>query len=338
MIPQRALLTALVLFGGLLSAPLPLLAIQPSSPAIPAPSMATLVQSSQVPYLGEMIVNHRTRLRVWHGAGDRRRQEVLSPAAMMGELIVDNGRTRWHYSPRTQDVDVSPSSLSLRRPDTSERLLSSNFRLIAIGQETVAGRPTRIVELRSIYPARGSQRLWLDTATGLPLRIERRDPEGHLVESSEFTSIQVPAKLKSETFEFVVPSRAKVTTNVQVIASGRSLPELKTRLPFPVKMPTYLPPGFEVLDVHVIETKGVRSLHWRLSDGLDMLSLFQTNREHFAPRPALAEAFSSGLTQGYLVTHGDHRMLCWKTRAGAFTLIGDLGKAELDQIAASTAP
>lgn len=327
---HRALLAALTLFG-VLSDPLLVR-------ATPAPSIATLVQSSQVPYLGEMVVNRQTRLRVWHGAGDRRRQEVLSPSAMMGELIVDNGRTRWHYSPRTQDVDVSPSSLSLRRAEISERLLSSNFRLTYVGQASIAGRPTRIVELHSIYPARDSQRLWLDTATGLPLRVERRDPEGSLVETSAFTSIQVPAKLSAETFEFVIPPRAKVTTNVQVIASGRSLPELKADLPFPVKMPTYLPPGFEVLDVHVIETRGVRSLHWRLSDGLDMLSLFQTNRENLAPKPALAEAFSSGRTQGYLITHGDHRMLCWKTREGAFTLIGDLGQAELDQIAASTAP
>lgn len=302
------------------------------------PGFSALVRSRQLPYIGELVINGRTVVRVTHGVGDRLRQEILSPPGMAGELILDNGRTRWHYSPRTSLVDISPSVVSARQQALSERLMARNFKLIVLKKALIAGRPTTVVEVHPLFAGRDSQRLWLDQATQLPLRVERLSPQGQLRESSEFRRIEVPATPSLSAFEFELPPHAKVSTSVQLVASGRTLGDLKAKTSFPIKMPSYLPQGFEVLDVHLIETKGVRSIHWRLSDGLDMLSLFQTDREHEYPQPRSARALDLKQARGYMLEHGAHRMLCWVTEAGAFTLIGDLSLDDLKRIATSTIP
>lgn len=329
MIPRLLLLSAL-------ATSLPLGPI-PAALAAPA-TFESLVESNQLPYIGELVVNGKTVLRVTHGPGDRRRQEVMAPAGMRGEVIVDNGKTRWHHSPRTSQVDIAPSELSYKRPALSARLLERNFRLRVLRKESVAGRPTTVVDVLPRHVGRPSQRLWMDEATGLPLRVERHSPQGGMISSSEFRSIQVPAKLPADAFEFALPAHARVSSSVQMIATGSTLADLKTPMPFPIKMPTYLPPGFEVITVHLFENNGVRSIHWRLSDGLYMLSLFQTDREHRAQRPAGAHTVTIADAQGFIVGQGAHHMLCWDTPEGAFSLIGDLTESELTRIAASTTP
>lgn len=328
MIPRVLLLGALVSSASL---PMPAVAAAP-------PTFATLVHSSQLPYVGELVVNGQTVLKVTHGPGDRRRHEVLAPAGMRGEVVVDNGRTRWHLSPRTHRVDITPSELSYRRPDVTERLLARNFRLKVLRHERVAGRSTYVVDVQPLHAGRPSQRFWMDEATGLPLRVERRTPRGALLSKSEFRTIHVPAELPPDAFEFAVPTRARVGSSVQMIATGSTLAEIKTPTPFPVKMPTYLPAGFEVVTVHLFENRGIRSIHWRLSDGLDTLSLFQTDREHRAQRPPGAHAVAIASAEGFVVGQGPHRMVCWDTPEGAFSLVGDLTEQELTRIAASTAP
>lgn len=310
-----------------------------AAPAAAEPvTLARLVRARQVPYQGELVVNGKTVIRVSHGTGDRLRHEVLSPPTLVGELIVDNGRTRWHYSPRNQRVDVGPSSASPLSLDASERLLARNFRLVASGSRTIAGRATVLAELvpaRSRLPVR---RLWLDVATGLPLRTERLDRLGKVSEVSEFRQLRAPATVPPETFEFMVPAQARVTNTVQLVASGRSLAELQGQLPFTARLPGYLPEGFELMDVHLIETRGVQSLHLRLSDGLDILSLFQAGRVHQAMRPEAARSVQIGRTEGFLTQHGGHPMLCWATPDGAFTLMGDLDQGQLIKIGASLSP
>jgi outer membrane lipoprotein-sorting protein len=310
-----------------------------SPPALAQPTFAELARAGQLPYRGELVINGRTIVRVSHGGPGLQRQEVLAPPDLAGELVVDNGQTRWHYSPRTMRVDLAPSSYGLRRPEHNQHLLERNFHLVVIRSEPVAGRPATEIELRPRYAGRNSQRLWIDAATGLPLKVQRLSPRGVVLETSEFRHLEPHATIGRSEFEFALPPRARVTSSVQVLAMGRSLADLHMPVPFPIRMPGYLPAGFDVMDVQIFERGGVRSVHWRLSDGLDMLSLFQTAREHEAPRPAGAQVVTlPHVATGFMVDHGPERMLCWQTGAGSFSLVGDLGPDELERIADSTSP
>jgi sigma-E factor negative regulatory protein RseB len=308
-----------------------------SWPAVAAePSLEALVQSSNIPYEGLLVINGRTIVRVLHGAGDRRRQEFVAPPRMKGDLIVDNGMTLWHFSPRTQKVELSPTRQWAERVPDRLRLLTRNYRMKLLGSEKVAGRPAYVVDLQSTHPNRPSQRLWLDQTHAVPLRIERRGVGGILLERSEFSEIAFPEAVDSSQFQLALPHNAAVTTSVKVLASGRKLADLREPLPFPARLPDYLPGGFEALDVHLFESKGVKSLHCRLSDGLTTLSLFMTDKAH---HPDLADARAVDLApnrKAHVLEQSGRRMLCWSGDRTGYAMIGELSADELLKVARSS--
>jgi sigma-E factor negative regulatory protein RseB len=300
------------------------------------PSLDALVRSSSVPYEGTMVINGRTVVKVVHGPGDRKRQEIVSPLRMKGDLIVDNGKTLWHFSPRTQKVDLSPTRQWGDRIADRLRLLTQNYRMKVMGREKVAGRPTHVVELQSTHANRGSQRLWLDHDHAVPLRIERRSAQGRLLERTEFSEIAFPDGVSSEHFRLELPDNVAVTTSVRLLASGRTADELGDLIPFPVQMPAYLPPGYELLDVHLFEAKGVKSLHWRLSDGLTTLSLFMTNKDHHPELRTAREIDLAPKQKAHLLEHPGRKTLCWKDERLGYAMVGELTEDELVKIARST--
>lgn len=300
------------------------------------PSFEALVRSSSVPYRGTLVINGATVVRVTHGAGDRKRQEIVEPLKLKGDLIVDNGKTLWHFSPRTHRIDLSPTRQWGERISERLRLLTRNYRLKLKGRDAVAGRPVHVVDLVSNHPNRGWQRLWLDQDHAVPLRVERHAPNGRLLERTEFREIDFPERLDPGEFHMELPNNAAVTTSVKLLASGRTLSEVRDQIPFEVRLPGFVPPGFEVLDLHLFESRGVKSLHWRLTDGLTTLSLFLTEREHHPEPPGARVVELVPGNRGLLLEQPDRRMLCWSDSALGYVIVGELTEGELIRVARST--
>lgn len=301
-----------------------------------APSMEALVRSSNVPFQGTLVINGQTVVKVVHGSGDRRRQEILSPLRMKGDLIVDNGKTLWHFSPRTQKVDLSPTRQWGDRVADRLRLLTQNYRMNVVGSEKVAGRTVHVVDLQPTHANRGSQRLWLDQVHAVPLRIERRSAKGTVLERTEFREISFLDQVDPELFLLELPQNVAVTTSVRLLASGRTLGDLGDQVPFAVTLPAYLPVGFEGLDIQLFESKGVKSLHWRLTDGLTTLSLFMTDKNHQPELPSARTVELAPKQKAHLLEHPGRRTLCWTAQRASYAMVGDLTEAELLKIARST--
>lgn len=319
-----------LIFGGILVGSL-------SFPAMAvAPSLEALVSAGNVPYEGTLVINGDTVVRVVHGPGDLKRQEIVAPLRLKGDLIVDNGKTLWHFSPRTQKVDLSPTRQWGERTSERLRLLTQNYRMKVLGRERVAGRAVHIVELQSAHANRGSQRLWLDQVHAVPLRMERRSAKGRLLERNEFREIVFPDRVDPAHFLLELPPNVAVTTSVRFLASGRTLADLRDQLPFSVRLPAYLPGGFEVLDLHLFESKGVKSLHWRLSDGLSTLSLFLTDKAHHPELPASRAIDLAPGRKAHLVEHPGRRTLCWMDARLGYAMVGELAEDELIKVARST--
>ncbi|MNK87404.1 Sigma-E factor regulatory protein RseB precursor [compost metagenome] len=301
-----------------------------------SPSMEALVRSSNVPFQGTLVINGQTVVKVVHGAGDRRRQEILAPMRMKGDLIVDNGKTLWHFSPRTQKVDLSPTRQWGDRVADRIRLLTQNYRMNVLGREKVAGRAVHVVELLPTHGSRSSQRLWLDQMHAVPLRLERLSPQGKLLERTEFRDIDFLDQVDPELFLLELPQNVAVTTSVRLLAAGRTLGDLGDQVPFAVKLPSYLPRGFEGMDVQLFESKGVKSLHWRLSDGLTTLSLFMTGKDHQPVMPSSRTIDLAPKQKAHLLEHPGRRTLCWTADRVSYAMVGDLNEDELLKIARST--
>lgn len=109
----------------------------------------------------------------------------------------------------------------------------------------VAGRPTQVIEIRAEDAWRYSYRLWLDTETGLPLKVITLDERGFAVEQFMFTQIEI-TPVKSE---------------------GR-VP--KRRVPPALKSPFKEVKGFRV----IASESRAGSAHYLFSDGLSSVSLY----------------------------------------------------------------
>ncbi|HEY9766040.1 MAG TPA: sigma-E factor regulatory protein RseB domain-containing protein [Chroococcales cyanobacterium] len=287
-------------------------------------------------YAGTKRLIGQTKFLFQHGPGGKNRIEYLSPPQLKGELVIDNGQARWHFSPRDGQLDISPSEASLRAPAFFERLLRANYRPVFGKDSVIAGRKVRCLDLLPIRSGRFRQRLWLDLATQLPLRVERRDQKGKLLDFSEFTAIDFLPKPRDEAFDLVLPSLARPTTVVDRVDYGKSLSEVRDSIDFPAELPAILPSGYEVLDVQVFDAKKVRSLHWRLTDGMNTLSLFVTSSRHRTPPPREAKVFDLGPSDAFFASRNNANMLTWATPANSYTLIGLLPRAEMKLVALST--
>ncbi len=109
----------------------------------------------------------------------------------------------------------------------------------------VAGRSTQVVEIKAEDAWRYSYRLWLDTETGLPLKVITLDERGFAVEQFMFTQIEITP----------VPGKGKAP---------------KRRLPPPLKSPFKEVKGFQV----IASESRAGSTQYLFSDGLSSISLY----------------------------------------------------------------
>jgi len=79
--------------------------------------------------------------------------------------------------------------------------LQGNYAFSLGGEDRVAGRATRIVDIRPKDEYRYGSRLWLDKATGLLLKSELLDGQGASLEQFLYTSIRLPESIPDEMLE-----------------------------------------------------------------------------------------------------------------------------------------
>lgn len=75
----------------------------------------------------------------------------------------------------------------LRVPDS----LTQAYRLQLLGEDRIAGRPTRLIAIIPIDELRYGYRVWLDQATSLLLKTDLLTAHGHVLEQLMFTNIEI---------------------------------------------------------------------------------------------------------------------------------------------------
>ena len=185
---------------------------------------------------------------------------------------------------------------SLRSAD-----LATHYRFRIAGNSQVIGRPAVCLEVNPLDGNRYGYLLWLDEATGLPLRSELRDANGTHLEMVEFQSLRVGDSVARDALE---PDMPGVLVQPPAVADER--PAAPSA---PVNWRIgWVPTGFRMTDAqpHDDPEKGV---HIVFSDGLATFSLFVES----APRSPAGGVFSrsgatvllshlTGVRRDYLVT------------------------------------
>jgi len=149
------------------------------------------------------------------------RLESIRPA---GEIVVDNKTDAFVYNPRKHEWTQRGSLLlgvRRRSGDIARRLMQGTLKATWEGQDTIAVRTADIVRVAPANGAVGpSRRLWIDRVNGLRLKSENVAPDGRVLNSSYYLSLDLAPTFRGD--DFTVPQN---TTPVEKPNRFRSVAE-----------------------------------------------------------------------------------------------------------------
>ena len=286
--------------------------------------------------------------KVINKSPDRQRIEVLAPPEIAGSGLIRLGKRKWYIPPK---VKGSPSDLppyrlgpppaKLGRSQRELELMSHNYSMKISPGGRIVGRRTYLLEITPRHKGRPSRRIWVDVEKGLPLRMENYNSEGELRFLVVYTEISFPSEIEEKLF---VPPKRGVRDEGRFrgpYSGGElSLKELRQRISFPILIPKYLPDGFEFQSAGLIRYRRREIAHLRYTDGLVLLSLFETRGGRPEGRHGMREREMERPIEILgvrckLFYDGQLRILRWMERGINFTLIGDLGEIDMIKVAES---
>ena len=168
------------------------------------------------------------------------------------------------------------------------KLLMDNYSAVITGPSQVAGRKVDVVEVKPLVPVDGAigpaRRLFLDSDTGLALRVDSFDYQMKPVSISTLSNVEFrPAPANTFPTPAQIVGAAHGRWEVEELGSGPdALQQVAARAGFMPPQPTYLPPGF-VLDGYGLHRcrqhpAAPYAAMTRYSDGLNTLTIFAMRR------------------------------------------------------------
>jgi negative regulator of sigma E activity len=244
---------------------------------------------------------------VIHLKPNKTRTDFFSPIQMAGTVVLQDGVSAWKFIPCENAWEPIPPCRMFQGDCACDCALQ-NYAARIVGSEDVAGRPTYVLYVSPKRCGEPVRRLWIDREHYLILGTQIETPDGFVLNSSRFVSIQInPSDISPAIFK--VDGKVKAPEKA---ACG---------LGFKVLTPSYLPQGYHLAGMSRIMISGVSCAHLQFSNGVNLISFFQRKAEDNAAPPKLDCRVTNVLR-------------C--SRSGLqFTLVGNVPSTELRKIADS---
>lgn len=259
---------------------------------------------------------HVDTLQVFHrGSGERERERLLTLAGKAREVVRDGDDVQC-ILPDRSEVLVGHQHRRKPFPTTLFDNVDSLFpyyRFERAGEERIAGRDTRVIQISPRDDFRFGHRLWVDTETGLLLRSDVLDERGEIVEQIIFTNVDVDAEVDDGE---LAPS-TDVSGFTEVPDSSGEIDQ-----PLPA-WASHLPAGYQLVKRRQrhVGANQIAVRHLLFSDGLSSVSVF------IDPAPQrddlLQGATKHGAANAFGVYHdGEHLTVVGEVPAAAVDFIG----------------
>lgn len=325
--------------------------LAPASAATAHDSASTLLREAMaapasVSYVGEVQTlrfgsqkSEAAIYRIEHRAPDLTRRWYLAPQDLYGDSIISHGET-------TYSVDVNRSRVVVTKDDAIDdqiaeddnfALLNANYTAVFGPDESLDGRPVRVVMLNNRHTGETTMRVRIDTRTKLVISKELYASNGSIVAQTRFQALRYTPGIPTGVFE-VPKTMPRISGPSRGIPSN-NLSALVKSAGFAAQGPKYLPEGFVPTAGDVADIKGIRSLHLLYSDGIRTISLFQNAKNaavdmsRYHPNDTTVEQNAAQYVQ-----EGPTTLLTWSEAGLHLALVGDLNLEELRRIAASIVP
>jgi outer membrane lipoprotein-sorting protein len=262
----------------------------------------------------------------------RYRREYLGHDGAVASVTVSDGSKEWIYLPRKGKLlsaDAVKSFEKVLKPDEEERLLRENYALALTTAAKVSGREAWTLTLTPKRAGKCRQTFTVDRRTGAVLATRRYLPEGRLAALFRFTQFESGPQPEGR---FVPPPGLSSATARQGAPDFMSLADLERALGEPARFPAELPGGFVFESADFFDVGAQRVKHARYTDGLSVVSIFQTNKPVRIPPETASEG---PVSRSSLRLSAPGHVLRVKAGGRHFTFIGDVSAALLKEIASS---
>ncbi|MFU8876599.1 MAG: sigma-E factor regulatory protein RseB domain-containing protein, partial [Wenzhouxiangellaceae bacterium] len=177
-----------------------------------------------ISYRGTLVSISNNRvdtLRVIHRVDQHGvRERIHALDGIPREVLRDGDSVRCLIDGQSSVVVDNPFPRRLLARIPPREMFGENavYRLHEVGAGRVAGRDARIIEIAPLDDYRYGRRLWLDQATGLPLRSQIYDHQGNAVEKLSFVEIEMNVEIGD--YELTSELTSALTDKAQPVHYG----------------------------------------------------------------------------------------------------------------------
>lgn len=292
-------------------------------------------------YIGHVTVTQWTgkktkvdELGIEYSPPNRYRMEFFAPDGTVERIVISDGAEEQVILPKQKKV-FSGMAAKVHKKQLAQKeeweLLQENYDISLSGTDVVAGRPTWIINLTSKVPGKPKQTVWVDQQTNVILETKRFHPQHSRAVQSRFTKFLNVTE--NDDSKFVIKSIGTgLTPHHGLDPEFLSIEDLEKSSPETKHVPQSIPDGFIFESGNVFQVNGKPVRHFRYTDGLIVLSVFQTGKPVHCPTIDPDMEDLSITPSGHLQMTGSGRLIQWKEGGKHFTLIGDISEERLENI------
>jgi hypothetical protein len=269
-----------------------------------------------------------------HRAPDLTRRTYSSPPQFFGDSEIVKGDLEFSIDSKSHRIIATRSAAETAGPAlrAREALIRANYRTAWRHNGTFGGRPTIDALLVNKRTDRPALFVRVDRETKIVLDKQEFAPGGGIISETRLDQVRY-APISANVFD--LPKGYAIVQPQHVIGSSSDPDRVVRNAGFAARKPA-LPDGFSPLDGDLVELRGIRTVQLLYSDGIRTVSLFETAT---AVTPDMAplhpDALSVGGRSAQYAEDGTVALLTWNDGTLYYTLVGELGKAELQHIAAA---
>ena len=270
-------------------------------------------------------------MRVHFAPPAKIRREFLAPDGRIARVSVSDGENE--QVSRDGKMVTGDAVRSYEKVMTTERereVLLSNYELLVATADKVAGRPVWLLTLKPKIEGKAWQSMALDQETKVVLRMKRYLPHRSFASQASFTTFE-PNKPQDEALFQFGASTSTAVSAPSLTPDFMTLEQLAKETGRASRLPQSLPGGFVFESADVLKAGRSRVAHARYTDGLTVLSIFETERPVKLPKSGMIET-SAGFP-GALSASRAGKVLNLKSGGRHYTLMGDLSRELLADVA-----
>lgn len=270
-------------------------------------------------------------MRVYFSPPGRVRREFLAPDGSVSRVSVSDGeRESVSRGGKVFIGDAIHSYEKVMTPEREREVLESNYDLLVATADKVAGRPVWLLTLRPKIKGKAWQAMSLDRETKVVLRVKRFLPRRAFANQATFTSFE-PGKAPDESLFDLVAATAAPAASSPLTPDFLTLEQLAAETGRASRLPRTLPGGFVFESAGAFKAGRSPVAHARYTDGLTVISVFETERPVRLPKAGRLETAAS--FPGVLNASRAGKVLRLKAGGRHYTLMGDVSRELLGEAA-----